>query len=299
VTHAAFADVTYYVGASSSQKPFQPVFSGAVNANCAQTVTLSLKLDGSGDTAWVNWAAGTFTIGGTGYTFINSLTKTGLIGVLGGFSISSTNQALFRPSTKFNARITLTNSWNGKSDNLLFNINMVDVCTVNELTRSSTQSNILHIILPATTLTTDYTVNWTILTQNTITTYPGTTAGSSCLITRELYVYTDAGWLKATDRSTAGSPASYSAQTPVLDWVTAFSNTAGTNTVIGSSQAFKVSASYNSAWVNGLFSNNQGRTYSIKMVAYDPYSQTSKSRIEETFTVTFTYTCKDDVVCIV
>jgi len=119
------------------------------------------------------------------------------------------------------------------------------------------------------------------------------------LITRELYVLTESGWLKATDSAAAASPTSYASKTPVLDWVTAHSNTAGTNTVIGSSQAFKVSASYNSAWLSGLFVNNIGRTYSVKLVAYDQYSLTSKARVEETFTVTFAYTCNTDTVCIV
>jgi hypothetical protein len=35
------------------------------------------------------------------------------------------------------------------------------------------------------------------------------------------------------------------------------------------------------------------------MVAYDPNSKTLKNRIEETFTVTFAYTCNTDTVCIV
>jgi hypothetical protein len=131
VTHTSFPDITYYVGAGSLGRTFQPNFSGAVNASCVQVVTLSLKLDGSGDTAWVNWASGAFTIGGTTYTFINPFTTTGLISALGGFTITSTNQAQIRPSTKFNARITLYNSWNGLTDTLLFNIDMVDVCSVN------------------------------------------------------------------------------------------------------------------------------------------------------------------------
>jgi len=134
VTHTAFPDITYYVGASSGGLAKQPAFSGADNSVCAQTVTLSLKLDGSGDTAWVTWAANSFTIGGTAHTFLTGLTTSGVIGVLGGFTITSTDQAKYRPSTKFNARITLSNSWNGLTDTLLFNINMVDVCSVNELT---------------------------------------------------------------------------------------------------------------------------------------------------------------------
>ena len=127
------------------------------------------------------------------------------------------------------------------------------------------------------------------MTQNNISGYAGTTAGGSCPITRELWVATDAGWLKASDSAVASSPASYAAKTPKLDWVTAFSNTAATNTVIASSQAFKVSATDTSAWLSGLFVNNVGRVYSLKMVSYDPNSLTSKSSITETFTVTFAY----------
>jgi len=115
----------------------QPAFSGADNSVCAQTVTLSLKLDGSGDTAWVTWAANSFTIGGTAHTFLTGLTTTGAIGVLGGFTITSTDQAKYRPNTTFNAKITLSNSWNSLTDTLLFNIRMVDVCSVNELTKTS------------------------------------------------------------------------------------------------------------------------------------------------------------------
>lgn len=80
--------------------------------------------------------------------------------------------------------------------------------------------------------------------------------------------------------------------------MTLFRNTDSTNTVIASSQSFKVSASYNSAWLSGLFVNNQGRTYTLKLVAYDQYSTTTKSRVEETFTVTFALTCNADTVCI-
>jgi hypothetical protein len=35
------------------------------------------------------------------------------------------------------------------------------------------------------------------------------------------------------------------------------------------------------------------------MASFDPNSKTSKSRIEETFTVTFAYACAEDEVCIV
>jgi len=177
---------------------------------------------------------------------------------------------------------------------------MQDVCELNELTQSTTQANILHTISPASIATSDDTVNWTTLTQNTISSYgAGVAAGSSCPITRELYAYTDAGWLKATDSAVAGSPASFGSKVPKLDWVTAFRNTDATNTVIGSSQSFKVTATYNSAYVTDLFSSNVGRSYTLKMVAYDPNSKTLKNRIEETFTVTFAYTCNTDTVCIV
>lgn len=85
----------------------------------------------------------------------------------------------------------------------------------------------------------------------------------------------------------------------MLDWVTAFSNTAAGNTVINTSQAFKVSASYNSSWFSGLFVNNQGRIFTLKMVSYDANSLTSKNRVEEIFTVTFSNTCNNDSFCIV
>lgn len=92
VTHAAFADITYYVGLSSAASNFQPVFSGAVNANCPQTVTMSLKIDGTGDTAWVT-QANPMTISGTSYSFITSVTTSGLISVLGGFTINNSGAA--------------------------------------------------------------------------------------------------------------------------------------------------------------------------------------------------------------
>lgn len=41
-----------------------------------------------------------------------------------------------------------------------------------------------------------------------------------------------------------------------------------------------------------------GRTYSVKLVSFDANSKTSKARVEETFTVTFAYTCNADQVCI-
>ena len=108
------------------------MFSGVVNASCPQIVTLSLKKDGQGD-VWTDWNGGSFTIG-TAYTFVSSLTTIGLIDQLGRFHISTTSQASFRPSIKFNARITLYNASNAKTDTLYFNISMVDVCEVNELT---------------------------------------------------------------------------------------------------------------------------------------------------------------------
>ena len=126
------------------------MFSGVVNASCPQTVTLSLKKDGQGD-AWTNWSAGSFTIGGTAYTFIpNNLGTTGLISALGVFHISSTTQADFRPSIKFNARITLYNAASTKTDTLYFNISMIDVCEVNELSfpvSYTPKVNIVHTIL--------------------------------------------------------------------------------------------------------------------------------------------------------
>lgn len=177
---------------------------------------------------------------------------------------------------------------------------MIDVCAANQLTQTSTVlPNILHTVSPASTATADDTIAWTTLSQNNIANYAGTTAGSSCPITRELWVATDAGWLKATDLAVAGSPASYAGKTPKLDWVTAFSNTAAGNTGLATSQAFKISASFDSVWLSGLFVNNVGRTYSVKMISYDPYSLTSKNSITETFTVTFAKTCATDTVCIV
>lgn len=167
---------------------------------------------------------------------------------------------------------------------------------MNELTLSTTQANVLHTIAPASTATADIVINWTTLSQNTVATYNGGAAvGTSCPITRELYVQqANATWLKATDRSTAGSPSNYASLTPALDWVTNFSNTAASNTVIASSAAFSVSASYNSAWIANLFVNSVGRSYQVKMVSYDANSKTSKSRVEEVFSVTFAYQCNND-----
>jgi hypothetical protein len=72
---------------------------------------------------------------------------------------------------------------------LLFNIIMKDVCAANELTQDSTQANVLHLIQPDGTVTSDQAVNWTTLTQNTIASYNGgAAAGLSCPISRELYV---------------------------------------------------------------------------------------------------------------
>ena len=68
--------------------------------------------------------------------------------------------------------------------------------------------------------------------------------------------------------------------------------------MIASSASFKVSASYNSSFLTGLFLNDVGRTYNVKMVSYDPNSKTTRSRVEELFTVTFEYECKSDTVCI-
>ena len=109
MTHGNFPDVTYYVGTASQALTYSPVFSGADNTVCQQTVTLSLRLDGQGDN-WVNWSAGSFTISGTTYTFITSLVTSGAIGDLGEFVINFTTQTTFRPSIKFNARISLYNA---------------------------------------------------------------------------------------------------------------------------------------------------------------------------------------------
>ena len=136
VTHTSFPDITYYVGAGSVATTFSPAFSGPDNSVCAQTVTLSLKLDGQGDN-WVDWSAGSFTISGTAYTFITSFTTTGTTAQLGAFVINTTAQSSFRPNLKFNARIKLTNAANGLTDTLYFNILLVDVCSVNELTQST------------------------------------------------------------------------------------------------------------------------------------------------------------------
>lgn len=163
---------------------------------------------------------------------------------------------------------------------------MVDVCELNEITQSTTQANIIHTVAPVSS---DETVNWTTLTQNTVATYNGgAMAGTSCPITRQLYVLqSDNTWLLAGDRSTAGLPSNYSGQTPVLDWITNFSNTAASNTLIGSSAAFRVSAAYGSAYFSSLFVNNVGRSYTIKMVSSDANSKTAKTRVEEVFSVTF------------
>jgi len=109
VTHANFPHITYYVGTAAQAITYSPVFSGADNSLCPQTVTLSLKLDGQGDN-WVNWSAGAFTIGSTTYSFISSLVTTGTIADLGEFVINYTTQSTFRPRLKFNARITLSNA---------------------------------------------------------------------------------------------------------------------------------------------------------------------------------------------
>lgn len=188
VTHSNFPDITYYAGSASTATTYSPVFTGADNTVCTQAVVLYLRMDGQGDN-WVTWAGGSFTIGTTTYTFISSLVTTGAIGDLGEFVIDTTSQATFRPGLKFNARIVLSNQANGKTDTLDFNISMKDVCEVNELTQSSTQPNVVHTILPASTLTNDDSINWTFLTQNTIANYNGgAPAGISCPITRELYI---------------------------------------------------------------------------------------------------------------
>lgn len=55
-----------------------------------------------------------------------------------------------------------------------------------------------------------------------------------------------------------------------------------------------MAAQHDSAYLNDLFVNFVGRSYNVKMVAFDPNSLTSKNRIEETFTVTFEYECGTD-----
>ena len=108
----------------------------------------------------------------------------------------------------------------------------------------------------------------------------------------------DQSWLKATDSSSASTPASYGSKTPTLDWFKNYSNQAATNTVIGSSQAFVVSATYNSSYLTSLFVNSVGRSYNVKIVSFDPNSTTTKNRVEEVFTVTFAYSCNADSLCI-
>ena len=162
VTHGDFSNIIYYVGPNAQALTFSPAFTGANNAVCPQTVSLSLKLDGSG-TNWYDWSGGTFTQGGTNYNFITSLVTTGAITDLGRFVINYTTQATFRPSQKFNARITLTNSANGLKDLLYFDIIMMDVCEVVELTSTAVTSNIVHTILPASTSTSALNVYWTAL----------------------------------------------------------------------------------------------------------------------------------------
>lgn len=55
--------------------------------------------------------------------------------MLGGFTISTTGR-LFTPSKKFNARLTLTGNGSGKVVEVLFNITLVDTCSVNTFTIS-------------------------------------------------------------------------------------------------------------------------------------------------------------------
>jgi len=118
------------------------------------------------------------------------------------------------------------------------------------------------------------------LTLNTIASYNGgASAGTSCPITRQIYVQQiDNTWLKATD-SNAGSgvPTSFGSQTPVLDWFEDYSNEASANTGIGASAAFKVVATFDSSFLGNLFVNNIGRTYNVKMVSFDAYSTSSKN----------------------
>jgi hypothetical protein len=137
----------------------------------------------------------------------------------------------------------------------------------------------VHTIAPATS-TTDYDVSWTDLTQNTIATYNGgATAGAACPITRQVYVQqVDNTWLLATDADGgSGVPSSFGSKTPKLDWFIDYSSTSSTNTLIAASNAFSVSASYNSVYASDLFVQAQGRTYNIKMVSFDPNSMTSKN----------------------
>lgn len=85
----------------------------------------------------------------------------------------------------------MSNSKNGLKDTLKFDILLVDVCSKNELSQASTQANITHTVLPASTATADLTVYWTTITQNNVATYTGTSgapAGASCPITREVYI---------------------------------------------------------------------------------------------------------------
>ena len=84
-------------------------------------------------------------------------------------------------------------------------------------------------------------------------------------------------WLKATNLSTAGAPTSYSGTTPVLDWVTSYSNTAAANIVYTSNKAFDIAASHDSTYLTSLFTNNVGLTYKVKMISYDPNSKSAKN----------------------
>jgi hypothetical protein len=89
VTHSDFADTTYFVGTDSQAVNFAPVFFGADNSQCPQTVTLSLRLEGQGNN-WVDWSGGVFIIAGTTYSFITSFTASGDMADLGKFTIEET-----------------------------------------------------------------------------------------------------------------------------------------------------------------------------------------------------------------
>ena len=64
--------------------------------------------------------------------------------------------------------------------------------------------------------------------------------------------------------------------------------------MIASSEAFKVRASFDSAYLAGLFESSVGRVYNVKMVSFDPNSLTAQNKVEELLTVTFAYACNQD-----
>lgn len=197
ISFTDFADITHQLTSGTNSVNYSGpgfTFTGSDNTVCPNTVKFELREDGSAQN-WASWSGGSFTTKASTpvtYSFVTSLTTTGAMNVLGGFTINTTGR-LFTPSKKFNARLTLTGNGSAKVVEVLFNITLVDNCSANTFTISQPATVNYSIALSGTTPA----------ITRTMSTVTGATSGCTLEYTLEVYDSSLFDWVQITTANVA------------------------------------------------------------------------------------------------